>query len=33
VGRGGIVKGQFELAQPGQPGVFTTYLSWSMKKR
>jgi hypothetical protein len=29
----GIVKGQFELAQPGQPGVFTTYLSWSMKKR
>lgn len=29
----GIVKGQFELAQPGKPGVFTTYLSWSMKKR
>jgi hypothetical protein len=29
----GIVKGQFEVAQPGKPGVFTTYLSWSMKKR
>ncbi len=29
----GIVKGQFEFAQPGKPGVFTTYLSWSMKKR
>lgn len=29
----GIVKGQFEFAEPGKPGAFTTYLSWSMKKR
>jgi hypothetical protein len=29
----GLVKGQFEFAQPGKPGAFTTYLSWAMKKR
>jgi hypothetical protein len=29
----GVVKGQFEFAQPGKPGVFTPHLSWAMKKR
>jgi hypothetical protein len=29
----GVVKGQFEFAQPGKPGAFTTYLSWAMQKR
>lgn len=29
----GLVKGQFEIAQPGKPVAFTTYLSWAMKKQ
>ena len=29
----GIVRGQFEIAAPGKPGAFTTYLSWGMKRR
>jgi hypothetical protein len=28
----GSVKGQFELAQPGKPGAWATYLSWGMRK-
>lgn len=29
----GIVRGRFEMAAPGAPGVFTTYLLWGMTRR
>jgi hypothetical protein len=33
MGADGVLKGQFEIAPPGAPAAFTSYLAWTSRKR